>query len=179
MSRFFPHSSYAEDQPLAHTLLWSHVLYRGFQTGATLGLAVGATQALLQARKAQRGGSTVQRALLATTLRSTGIGAVAFTALMVPGIVMRMNGREEIEWKDRSWRLMENKGQIEVDDWSLVGTVAGTLAAARRGASQEVGRARIWRLAGGAGAGSMFGVLGYMAWRYGVHGGKWPEASSQ
>jgi hypothetical protein len=31
------------------------------------------------------------------------------------GLVGRMWGREDIEWKDRSWRLMENKGQLETE----------------------------------------------------------------
>ena len=97
---------------------------------------------------------------------------------MVPGMLMQMHGREEIEWGDRSWRLLENKGQVEVDDWSLAGTAAGAIAAARRGADQAVGRATFWRIVGASGAGSMAGVLGYMAWRYGVHGGKWPEDDS-
>lgn len=42
-----------------------------------------------------------------------------------------------------------------MDDWSLAGTIAETVAVARRGAVQEAGRARLWRVAGGAGAGSM------------------------
>lgn len=167
MSRFVPHTAYAEDQPYARTLLWAHVLYRGLQTGATLGLA---SSALQHTYKIIRG---TPRALLLspTTLATTGRWALITTALMVPATIGRMWGREDIEWRDRSWRLLENKGQKEVDDWSLVGTVIGATAAARRGGGQM----RVLRVAGGAGVGSMVGVTGYMIWRHGIHGGKWPE----
>jgi len=37
-------------------------------------------------------------------------------------------------------------------------------------------RALGWRgVVGGAGAGSVLGMLGYMGWRYGVKGGKFEE----
>ena len=82
----------------------------------------------------------------------------------------RMWGREEIEWKDRAWRLLGNRGQVEVDEWGLVGMVVG-------GVGVLVGRGRGWRVGvGGVGVGSSVGVLGYMIWRHGVKGGKWEEA---
>jgi hypothetical protein len=43
MSRFFPHTAYAEDQPLAHTILWTHVLTRGVTLGSLIGTGVGAS----------------------------------------------------------------------------------------------------------------------------------------
>lgn len=89
---------------------------------------------------------------------------------MVPALAARMWGREEIEWSDRSWRLLENEGQKEVDDWSLAGTVAGALVTARRTTASQAGRGL--QMLGGSGAGSMVGVVGYMVWRYGVHGGQ-------
>lgn len=89
-------------------------------------------------------------------------------ALMVPGIPGRMWGREEIEWKDRSWRLLENKGQLEVDDWTYVGILGGAVASARL---------RGWRgKIGGIGLGSVAGTVGYMGWRYGIKGGKFEES---
>ncbi|GIZ43170.1 hypothetical protein CKM354_000640800 [Cercospora kikuchii] len=168
MSRFFPHTSHAEDQPYAPTLLWSHILYRGFQTGATLGLASAAAQ---QTYKIARG--LPRNPLLSgATLAITGRWALISTALMVPATIGRMWGREDIEWRDRSWRLLENKGQKEVDDWSLVGTVVGAVGF---GTGQGTGMARVMRVAGGAGVGSMVGVGGYMVWRYGMNGGKWED----
>jgi len=83
-----------------------------------------------------------------------------------------MWGREEIEWKDRAWRLLENKGQIEVDTWSVAGMTAGVAALAATNGLSGVG----WTLEiGSLGMGGTAGVLGYMVWRHGVHGGKWPE----
>lgn len=85
---------------------------------------------------------------------------------MIPGLYTRMHGREEIEWKDRSWRLLENRGQVEVDEWSLPGTVVGAVVGVvRRGG---------WvRAVGAAGCGSLVGVAWYIGWRYGVNGGRW------
>ena len=167
-TRFFPHTDYEEDQPLGRTILIYHVLHRGFQSGAIVGLFVGSFQSFRR--------PAIQRTLLATTLRSTGYGAIVSTGLMVPALIARMWNREEIEWKDRSWRLLENEGQKEVDDWSSVGFVGGALAAARSPAVRVAGRLSLLSLAGGAAVGNLVGVVGYMVWRYGVHGGKWPES---
>jgi len=83
---------------------------------------------------------------------------------------MRMLGREEIEWQDRSWRLIESKGQVECDDWTYSGMAVGAMAFAIRG------KALGWRGAvGSVGLGSIGGMLGYMGWRYGVRGGKFEE----
>jgi hypothetical protein len=91
--------------------------------------------------------------------------------LMVIGIPGRMWGREEIEWKDRSWRLLENKGQVEVDDWTYVGMVLGGLGV------KAGGKTLGWRGAvGSVGLGSVAGVMGYMGWRYGIKGGKFEES---
>lgn len=79
-----------------------------------------------------------------------------------------MWGKEPIEWNDRSWRLLENKGQVEVDDWSYGGAIMG--AAATVFARTNMG----WRgFLGGTGLGSLVGVGGYMVWKHGMH--KWWE----
>ena len=83
---------------------------------------------------------------------------------------MRMRGKEEIEWQDRSWRLLENKGQVEVDDWTYGGMAAGLVTSVAKGRSLG------WRgVIGSVGAGSLVGMMGYMGWRRGVKGGKWDE----
>lgn len=74
-----------------------------------------------------------------------------------------MYGREEIEWKDRSWRLLGNRGQNECDVFMGSGMVLGLLASVKRGTE--------WRVR----VGSAVGVLGYLGWRYGVKGGVWDE----
>lgn len=167
MSRFFPHTDYAEDQPMSHTVLITHVLYRGFQTGAVVGHSLKLAKSLFKKSSIMR-----NETILATTLRSTGVGALTGTALMVPGIYMRMRGREEIEWKDRSWRLLEHEGQKAVDDCSVVGTVFGALFGARQIASHQSARTKIFTLAGGAGVGSIAGVIVYLGWWYGLKGGE-------
>ena len=171
MSRLFPHSAYAEDQPLARTLLATHVLYRGFQTGAVIGLLTGTVRCIPLLRQARSTSAPLWPLARPLLERSTGVGAVLGTGSMIFGLVARMWGREEIEWKDRSWRLLENKGQMEVDDWSLVGAVAGAVVVTVR---KENGTPLGWRrVMGGSGIGSLVGVVGYMGWRYGIKGGKW------
>lgn len=84
----------------------------------------------------------------------------------------RMKGREEIEWQDRAWRLLENRGQLETDDWTYASMGAGAALGAMRGGG--------WRgVVGGAGLGSVGGMVLYMAWRYGVNGGKFPELAKE
>lgn len=89
---------------------------------------------------------------------------------MVVGLAGRMWGREDIEWRDRSWRLLQNPGQVEVDDWSVIGTAAGMAALAVSKSASDVGVPR--RILGGAGIGSVAGTVGYMMWRYGIKGGE-------
>ena len=110
---------------------------------------------------------------LAAIVRSTGVGAAVGTGLMAVALPLRMWGREEIEWKDRSWRLLENKGQVEVDTWSTSGAVAGAAAVMLR--NRGLGGLGWRTVMGSAGMGSVVGIGGYMGWRYGVNGGKWPE----
>jgi hypothetical protein len=69
-----------------------------------------------------------------------------------------MRGREEIEWKDRSWRLLENKGEMSTDWVSMGAVVPGALVgalAARRGA---VPVSVLNGTLGGAGIGMGLGV---------------------
>lgn len=156
MASLLPHPTYAEDQPHAHTLLHTHVTHRTFQTGALLGLALTPPLRLLT--------RTTPLLSTAPALRSTGIGALIGLALGPLMTLGRMRGKEEIEWKDRAWRLRGNAGQVEVEGWSVVGSVVGAAAVA--------GKGRGLRVVGGAGVGSLVGVLGYLGWRYGVRGAR-------
>ena len=171
MSLLFPHSPYAEDQPLSSVILTTHVLDRGFQSGALLGLLYGAGRFAFS-----RGATKTSAFFGIPLLRSAGVGGAVGVGLMVVGLPVRMWGREEIEWKDRAWRLLENKGQLECDTYSTVGTIAGLVGAASSSSIRKSG----WRpVTGGAGAGTLIGVVGYMSWRYGVKGGKWEEAAEK
>ncbi len=75
-----------------------------------------------------------------------------------------MFGRQNIEWEDRSWRLLKNKGQIEVDSWTLIGGTIGAMLSARRG---QIALSLSRRVVSGLGIGTVGGNLGYMGWRYG------------
>ncbi|KAI0124232.1 hypothetical protein BJ170DRAFT_686598 [Xylariales sp. AK1849] len=166
MSRYFPHPAYAEDQPLAKTILTVHVLTRAITTGSIIGASIFSTQHLIRRLRKQPAPLPLPKLFMRTTGMSTlwtiGIVSIAFGG--------RMWGREEIEWQDRSWRLIESKGQVEVDDWTYVGMAAGLAASASKTA-----RPRGWiGVVGAAGTGSVAGFLGYMGWRYGVHRGRFP-----
>ena len=54
-----------------------------------------------------------------------------------------MFGRENIEWKDRAWRLLENKYQMEVDDFALLGTAVGGYLARQGDWKVKVGGAAL------------------------------------
>ncbi|OAA67634.1 hypothetical protein ISF_03810 [Cordyceps fumosorosea ARSEF 2679] len=166
MSRYFPHTPYAEDQPLAYTILTTHVAMRAVTLGTLLGIATTSARTAIPALRRPNAAPFAARLLrscaasIAVTLGVTGVGLAA-----------RMRGRERIEWQDRSWRLLENRGQLETDDWTCAGMGGGAAAAAL-----VMGGRTGWRgFVGAAGLGSVGGMMGYVAWRYGVNGGKFPE----
>ncbi|KAK6071808.1 hypothetical protein SCUP234_09523 [Seiridium cupressi] len=168
MSRYFPHELYAEDQPLSGTILTTHVLVRAITTGTVIGGGIYGTQSLLRQIR-RRPSPLIPRSQL--LLRTTGVSTLWTLGIVSVGLVARMWGREDIEWKDRSWRLLENKGQVECDDFTYAGMLAGLGAAA----TKSVKRTGWVGLLGAVGLGSTAGMLGYMGWRYGVHGGQFPE----
>ncbi|KAF3008868.1 hypothetical protein E8E13_011009 [Curvularia kusanoi] len=118
-----------------------------------------------RSRKQPAGSSIVLSRLLLGSGRGLVLGAVAGAA-MTWG---RMRGKEEIEWQDRSWRLLENKGEVQTD-WETigatgVGAVAGA-AAARRGAIPlSAGRAALGGAGLGLGSGILFMIGTYAAGR--------------
>jgi hypothetical protein len=165
MSRFFPHSAYAEDQPYPRAILTTHVMTRGFQASALVGSAIAVTSYYYS----QKPSSALPRPFPAALLHSTAAGGIIGTGLMTAVLAVRMWNKEPIEWADRSWRLLENRGQVELDDWSYGGAVlgaAGVLFSAS--GSSTLG----WRVLGGSGLGSLLGAGGYMVWRHGINGGK-------
>ena len=118
-------SEYAEEQPYSRTILTVHSLDRAFQSGAVIGLSIGATRSLLR-----------RQPFAAAALGSTGYGALIGLGSMVVGLPIYMSGKTDIEWKDRSWRLLVNEGQKEVEDFGSVGFVVGVLAALRTPAAR-------------------------------------------
>ncbi|KAK8135899.1 hypothetical protein PG984_003839 [Apiospora sp. TS-2023a] len=148
MSRYFPHTAYAEDQPLSRTILTVHVLTRAVTTGAVLGAGMyGVRQGLLPliipSSKPSPAAATAATKLAMSAsfqqrfFRATGVTTLWTLGIVGLGTVARMWGREEIEWQDRSWRLLEHQGQLETDDWTYGGMVAA--AAAVGGAGRETG----------------------------------------
>ncbi|KAH6689620.1 hypothetical protein F5X68DRAFT_73955 [Plectosphaerella plurivora] len=185
MSRFlFPVADYAEDQPLAHTILLTHILARSVTTGAVVGLGIfGAREAAARfypSRASLPGlpkGAPITQPVLPRLARVAGTSVVWTIGFMAVGTVFRMWGREDIEWRDRSWRLLQNAGQVEVDDWTYPGMVIGAALGFTAAGRAQAGKvaAKGWKVVLGAvGLGSVAGTVGYMGWRYGVHGGKFP-----
>lgn len=170
MSRLWPHTPNEEDQPYPHLILTTHVFTRAAQAGSLVGIGLGSGALLVrQFRK-------LPSATLATTIvRSAGVGSVIGIGILAAGLPIRMWGRERIEWQDRSWRLLENKGQLECDDWTYPGMALGFAAVAG-----NTRRMLGWRGAvGGAGLGGVAGMMGYLGWRYGVKGGKFDDESEE
>ncbi|KAK7954447.1 hypothetical protein PG988_015141 [Apiospora saccharicola] len=183
MSRHFPHTAYAEDQPLSHTILTVHVLTRAVTTGAVLGAGMyGVRQGLLPlilssskpspatatpATKLAMSASSQQR-----FFRVTGVSTLWTLGIVGLGTVAHMWGREEIEWQDRSWRLLEHQGQLETDDWTYGGMVAGAVAVAAR--AVRPGPSWVGVL-GAVSVGSMVGVAARMGYRFGMNGGAFEE----
>lgn len=164
MSRLFPHADYAEDQPYAHTILAWHVLSRGFALGAGIG-----SLTALARRYFRPSLSPLPLPTSALLLRGSGTGALVGTALLALALAGRMRGRDEIEWKDRGYRLLWNRGQREVDDWLLAGAGVGGAGVLAR---PELRTALGWRgVLGAAGLGSLVGMFAQSGWRYGIKGG--------
>lgn len=168
MSRLWSHPLYADDQPHSPAILTTHVLFRGFQAGSLVAPLISLPRYFLLRWRSPLS----SQPLFPYLIRSTGTGAVVGTGLLAIGLVARMWGREEIEWKDRAWRLLENKGQVEVDSWGLIGMLTGVALLGVRAGWRGIE----WRTAfGSLGIGGTSGVRGYMVWRHGIHGGKWPN----
>lgn len=165
MSRYFPTAEYADDQPLARTILTTHVLARGATTGALIGGSIFAVRDLvyprLRSSTATFKPATSASPVLPRLLRATGTGTVVGTALLAVALAFRMQGREDIEWRDRSWRLQHNRTQVAYDDWNCGGALAGLVGAALAGALKSAS----WRgMVGAAGAGSVVATVGYLPW---------------
>ncbi|EOA90602.1 hypothetical protein ACJQWK_11570 [Exserohilum turcicum] len=155
MTSLFPHTPYAEDQRYARSILYLHVMRASAMSFSFLSLAQ-FPASIVAAR--YRKTAINYKAVVARTLKTSGRGLVAGTAagaLMTWG---RMRGREDIEWKDRSWRILQNSGEVRTD-WVALGSATGgavaAVVAARRGrVNMPVGSAVL----GGTGAGMAVGV---------------------
>lgn len=155
MTSLFPHPVYAEDQPNAHAILYLHVMRASAMSFSFASLMRFPASLILSSyRKQPIDFNTLFARTLHTSGRSLLLG-VSAGALMTWG---RMRGREGVEWKDRSWRILENKGEVKTDWVTLGGAGAGAVAAvlaARRGRLDvSAGKAVL----GGTGIGMASGV---------------------
>lgn len=171
MSRFLPHPPYAEDQPGARAILTSHVWARGWITGAIIGAGITTARQLVPRTRTPDFGSRL--------VLSAARGGIWTTPLIMAALYGRMRGREMIEWQDRSWRLLENRGQVETDSWTLAGTALGPVVWTAMGAGKGLtGRRFVMGIVGAGSLGGIGGTVGYLVWRYGIGGGKFPEGQA-
>ena len=155
MTSLFPHPAHAEDQSYARTILYLHVVRASAMSFSFISIfRFPISLAAARYRKTPVDYHTI----VARTLKTSGYGLVLGTAAGVAMTWGRMRGREEIEWKDRSWGLLENKGETKTDWATLFASGAGavaTLIATQRGIiSLTAGNAVL----SGAGLGSAAGV---------------------
>lgn len=157
MNRITSHPTYAEDQPHARLLLTAHVLHRAITVGSIFGTLYGG------GRFAFSPSTRAVTTLPAALLRSSATGVLVSSGIIALALAGRMYGREEIEWKDRTWRLLESQGQNQTDEWSAAGMAGGSVVGVAVGRSVGVAA---WKGAlGGVGAGSVLGVVAMMTWR--------------
>lgn len=83
-----------------------------------------------------------------------------------------MRGREHVEWQDRAWRLLANRGQVAVDAWTVGGMLLGGGYGAVLARTRPLGATGVL---GASGLGGALGVAGYCVWRCGMGGGKWDD----
>jgi hypothetical protein len=155
MTSLFTHTPYAEDQPNSHAILYLHVMRASAMSFTFISLF----QFPISVIRARRSATPIPTStLVASTLKISGRSLIVGTLAGVAMTWGRMRGREEIEWQDRSWRILENKGEVHTDWMSLGGASAGAvvgLAAARRGRIPgTVSNAAL----GGAGVGMASGI---------------------
>ncbi|EFY91788.1 hypothetical protein MAC_02073 [Metarhizium acridum CQMa 102] len=105
-------------------------------------------------------------------LRASSAGALWGLGVGAAVVAGRMYGREPVEWQDRSWRLLENRGQLEMDDWTYLGMGSGVAAAWATGSLKGLGGRGVL---GAVGAGGVVGGLAWAGWRFGVNGGRFKE----
>ncbi|KAF7556459.1 hypothetical protein G7Z17_g1467 [Cylindrodendrum hubeiense] len=158
MSRLFPHPPYAEDQPLPRTFMTVHILTRAVVSGSLLATVIVGAGQLIPSRRRPLPQFTTRllRASFATTLVTMGLSE-AF-------LLYHMRGKEEIEWQDRSWRLLDSDTQRGIDDWTYVGMAAGPAVVL---ASKGTALGLVATL-GAGGLGANVGVMGYLAWKFGI-----------
>ncbi|CAK4077982.1 unnamed protein product [Aphanomyces euteiches] len=138
-----------EEQQFAKEVLYAHVMARSVQLCA--GLATAGTLASIP---------FVQQSIPIVTRVLTNNSRAVLVGLVVGPVMTfgRMQDQTLVDWQDRSWRLLQNPGQNNVD----IGMTAGAIVCAAA-AAVATNRPHIaTRILGGAGIGSVAG-LGLLA----------------
>ncbi|PVI05987.1 hypothetical protein DM02DRAFT_610323 [Periconia macrospinosa] len=168
MTSLYPQAPYAEDQPHAHQVLYLHTARAGAMIGSFVSLLTATTSTLLSHRKHNPSPLPVpfRTNLTHTFLTHAPHGLLAGALFGVTATFAQMRGRQEVEWQDRSWRLLGNKGEVWTD-WVAVGGaglggVVGGMAGSR---GKGIGMAR--GVLGGVGVGMAAGVV-FMVGRMGL-----------
>jgi hypothetical protein len=154
MDALFRQAPYAEDQTDAHSILYLHVVRASTMSFAFISL-LRFPISIVRARYSKI--PVMMSALTSKILRSSGRAGALGAAVGALATWGRMRGREEIEWQDRAWRIIGNKGENQTD-WATMGgvgagAVAGIVAARRGVIPASLGSA----MGGGAAAGSAVG----------------------
>jgi hypothetical protein len=155
MTSLFTLPSYPEDQQHAHAILYLHVMRASAMSFTFLSLF---RLPISLARDRYNETPVDMRALFARTLRTSGRSLVLGTFVGAAATWGRMRGRDDIEWQDRPWIILENGGEVKTDWVTIGGAGAGAVAclvAARRGViPATMGSAAL----GGIGLGTSVGV---------------------
>lgn len=176
----WPTAAYAEDQKSSRAILTTHVIYRGFQTGVAVALISAGTRSAfnrIRGRSPQAPLSVATaaptsalatgtvHASLARSAGRSGLVTAAVFAVALPFYMYKVGGEtaedRDYAWKDRSYRLLYNEGQVSVDRWSIAGMAVGGVSALARGGLM----ASPLTAAGSIGLWSLTGTVGSMVWR--------------
>ncbi|KAI9328955.1 hypothetical protein BDR26DRAFT_1012037 [Obelidium mucronatum] len=154
MDQLFEVAAYTEDQKNSHLILHVHVAHRAVN-------ALSAVTTLgLMARSVLGGKKTVP--LMASVLRGNAVAVLLGVAGSAAMVEMKMQDKQPIEWQDRSWRLLNNKLQNQIDVWSAGGALTGMALFGLRAGAKGHGGAFV-RAVGGAGLGSIVGIAAFGA----------------
>lgn len=145
MNTLFSQAQYEEDQQYAHEILTLHVLSRGYAMGAFASVVPVYASRFTRYRLSLPKSATIGSLI--------GIGAMT---LALRG---RMTDRTEIEWQDRSWRILQNQSQVKTDWTMLGGAVVGAAVGATR---TSFPHSRVWMITGGASLGAAVGLMAGM-----------------
>ncbi|KAF0709602.1 Aste57867_5827 [Aphanomyces stellatus] len=151
MDRFVPVPDEMEEQTLSQEVLYAHVTARSVQLCA----AVASFGTLASIPFMKEPALPIVPRVLRNNFRAVTLG-LFLGPFMTYG---RMRGMDVVEWKDRSWRLLQNPGQNNVDIALTAGSVVCGLAAV---VGMKAPQAAAVRFLGGVGIGSFAG-LGLLA----------------